>query len=483
MKELITQFKEKGYLLTPDLLKLDVTELNQLLNKLNKKNNIQILDKKFLDNIKTNTYDKKIIKKGYNTSVEIIKNNQVKKSIPNLQGFVNYYTHRYSSLSQILKSRIELMDSISIGKILEMNDEKNLAMIGVVNKFILTKKDNYLIYLEDPTGIMKIIITPKSKDAYEQASELTEDEIIGVTGSKSGAFFFANNLFYPDISNNQELKKSPDQVNAAFISDIHVGSIDFIEKKFENFIRWTKGLEGNEDQKKMAKNLGYVLISGDLVDGVGIYPSQESELTIKDIDKQYEVFTDSIKQIPDNIQVVIIPGNHDAVRIEEPQPAMLDNSILKPLNSYKNFHLLSNPAQINIHKTENFSGLNVLMYHGYSYDYYVNEIAKLRNEGGYDKITNTMKFLLKKRNLSPTHGAVTFLPNNEDNLIIDKVPDVFTSGHVHKADLSMYKHVNLIGSSCFQGLTSFQQKLGHSPNPGYIPILDLSTRKVKIIET
>ena len=59
-----------------------------------------------------------------------------------------------------------------------------------------------------------------------------------------------------------------------------------------------------------------------MVDGIGIYPNQERELVVKDIYKQYEMLDDFIEAIPDYMEVIIGPGNHDAVRRGEPQPAM-----------------------------------------------------------------------------------------------------------------------------------------------------------------
>ena len=70
---------------------------------------------------------------------------------------------------------------------------------------------------------------------------------------------------------------------------------------------------GNDVQKEIAKKVKYIIIAGDLVDGVGIYPSQIEELEIKDIVEQYDEFCRLIKQIPTNKQIIICPGNHGYV--------------------------------------------------------------------------------------------------------------------------------------------------------------------------
>ena len=76
----------------------------------------------------------------------------------------------------------------------------------------------------------------------------------------------------------------------AFTSDIHVGSKLFLEKQFVKFIEW---LNGNVDTRKdIAEKIKYLVISGDLVDGIGVYPNQDKELSISDIYKQYSVLFD-----------------------------------------------------------------------------------------------------------------------------------------------------------------------------------------------
>ena len=47
------------------------------------------------------------------------------------------------------------------------------------------------------------------------------------------------------------------------------------------------------------------------------------------------------------------------------------NEFCDELSSLKNATLVTNPSVVNIHSDKTFSGYNVLMYHGYSFDYYV----------------------------------------------------------------------------------------------------------------
>ena len=147
-----------------------------------------------------------------------------------------------------------------------------------------------------------------------------------------------------------------------------------------------------------------------------------------------------------------------------------------------NVTLVTNPSLINISKTKTFSGFNVLMYHGYSFDYYVSNVESIRMNGGYNRSDLIMKFLLKRRHLAPSFKSTPYLPaHREDPLLIKTIPDFFLTGHIHYSCVANYKSVTMISGSCWQGKTSFQEKLGHEPEPARVPIVNLKTREIKIL--
>jgi DNA polymerase II small subunit len=144
--------------------------------------------------------------------------------------------------------------------------------------------------------------------------------------------------------------------------------------------------------------------------------------------------------------------------------------------------MVSNPALVNIHAIDGFEGYNVLLYHGYSFDYYVANVDSIRNNGGYDRADLIMKFLLKRRHLAPTHTSTLYMPYaDKDPLVIDTIPDFFVTGHIHKAAVAKYKNITLISGSCWQSKTDFQEKVGHHPEPSRVPAVNLATREVKIL--
>ena len=177
----------------------------------------------------------------------------------------------------------------------------------------------------------------------------------------------------------------------------------------------------------MASKVKYVIIAGDLVDGVGIYPSQQEELEIKEIVAQYEEFCRLIKQIPADKQIIICPNNHDAVHLVPDRSLHLIKNFSPALFTLPNVTLVTKPWRlVNIGKTKTFSGFDVLLYHGYSFDYYVAKVESIRNNGGYHRADLIMKFLLKRRHLSPSFRSTPYYPGHkEDPLIIKKIPDFF----------------------------------------------------------
>ena len=95
-----------------------------------------------------------------------------------------------------------------------------------------------------------------------------------------------------------------------------------------------------------------------------------------------------------------------------------------------------------------------------------------------DKPVETMKELLKCRHLAPIYGKKTQIaPTSKDWLVIEKIPDIFHTGHLHINGIGQYRNVSLINSGCFQTQTDFMKSFGITPTPGIVPIIELDTFK------
>lgn len=413
--------------------------------------------------------------------VKIIKNYDKPSKKRTVSDFVNFFTARFKSLEKMIKVRPDMKGLVSIGKLKLKTEKDNVSIICMVREKTITKNNNIILKVEDLSGQTTVLIHKNNTDFYEIGKDIVLDEVIGIVGSLGKNIVFANSVVFPDISLNKEFKKGTKEHYAVFISDMHAGSNFFLRKEFEKFITWINGELGTKEQRETAKKTKYVFITGDLVEGVGIYPGQEDDLEIKDIKAQYEDLARYLIKIPSDKKIIICSGNHDAGRIAEPQ-LPVHKDFAEAIWAIPNAMILSNPTFVNIDSDEDFSGLDVLLYHGYSLIYYANNVPSIRAAGGQKKVDLIMKFLLQKRHLAPTHGSNMYIPDaEEDPLVIDRVPDIFVTGHIHRATVAQYRNITLLNTSCWGAITEDQEKRGLEPQPARIFVLNIQTRKVNII--
>jgi len=491
---IIQSFLEKGILISPKIAENPF--LIAQLSKLSEKDleNVLFLDQSFLQehnlfaetNSKTelppqpSAQEEKGTGKNSKGNVKITFSYDKEPGKISVSDFVAHFNRRFEMLSSLLRQRQELQKVTSINRLQGKSSRENVAVMGLVYNKSITKNNNTLITLEDPTGKIKVLISDKKKELFETAKEVVLDELIGVEGVIAGQFILANQLFLPDVPLIKELKKSPEEEYIALIGDPHFGSKVFLKKEFDEFIEWINQKKGSPEQKEIASKTKYLIIIGDLVEGVGVYPNQEEDLEIKDIQEQYERFADYLKKIPLHITIIICPGNHDIGRLSEPQPPLLH----KYAESLKlpNVILLSNPASINIGAIDNFQGFDVLLYHGYSLIYYANNVDTIRHRGGQKRPDLLMKLLLQMRHLAPTHTSNLYTPDASfDPLVISKIPDLFITGHIHRVSVSNYKNITLLNCSCWSDITEDQEKRGLQPQPARVSLVNLKTREVKVI--
>jgi DNA polymerase II small subunit len=416
----------------------------------------------------------KAISKDFDSNIKIIKDITGKSTCEGTtKDFIKLFIHRFENLRKILKNqRREIANIIPINKIYK-TAIKNIQVIGIIKDVRNTQNGHKLMEIEDDTGSIIAIALKNNPEVFHIAREVVLDEIVGITGqlSKKGDLLVIQNIIYPDISIQNSRHKSEDPICAAFLSDIHVGSKEFLEKQWQSFIKWINGNIGNSRQKDVAGRIKYIVIPGDVVDGIGIYPNQEKELSITNLYKQYEVLADYISEIPDYISIIIQPGNHDAVRPAEPQPTF--EKEIQNLFSGNDITFVGNPSYFSIH------GVEVLSYHGQSLLDFATNIQHLK----YNDPVEIMKIMLRKHHLSPSYGGYTPLaPEHKDYMIIDRIPDIFVTGHVHLATVGEYRGVKLINASSWQSQTSYQKMLNFTPDPAKIPIIDLKNSNITMMD-
>ena len=453
----------KGFQIHPDALeilhKINVKELAQIIKDVVKEKTKQ---KQFL----INEEDFEIylgIKDDEEHQVEFeILSDPTEKitSAEGVEGYGALFASRFNKLRQIMSDRPEskkVKDIESVKSITKNDDE--LYVWGLVTD---RKSDRNItkITVEDPTSSMEIVVF--EGDLKDAADTLLMDQfaMFKIVPAKNGGFF-AKDIILPDIPEHTT-NRSKTETYAVFLSDLHVGSKFFMEEELSEFIKWISSAD------PIARKIRFVVIGGDLIDGVGVFPGQDKvldQLTTEDqLQKTFEV----LDKIPKHIKVFLISGNHDAGRKALPQPA-IPKMYNSELWDRENFFMLGNPSMVSL------NGVKVLMYHGQSID----DVVRTTPGVSYDKPAAVMRHFLKARHMSPIYGSRTpIAPETEDMMVIDDVPDIFHSGHVHFVGLDMYKGVLIVNSGAWQRQTDFQESVGITPTPGMAIIVNLQTMKV-----
>jgi DNA polymerase II small subunit (EC 2.7.7.7) len=372
--------------------------------------------------------------------------------------FVSVFRDRYERLSEMLRGRVTHRPAAAVA---DLSDNSEAAMIGMVADAYTTSGGHWRFELEDTSGTYPCMVLADSKPAAK-APRVLCDEVIAVEGEISKrrgddeGVMFVDSLQFPNVPRTHSPSTADRQVRAALVSDVHVGSQEFLADAWGRFTDWL--------HSDAAADVEYLLLAGDMVEGVGVYPGQDEELDIVDIYDQYEQFSEHLKEVPGDMELVMIPGNHDSVRLAEPQPAFDDE--LRSIMSAHDATISANPSTVTV------EGVSVLMYHGVSLDELIAELPG----AAYEDPAKTMRYLLEKRHLAPQYGGqVRIAPEERDHLVIEEVPDIFHAGHVHKFGYTRHNGVLTVNSSCWQSQTDFQASVNLDPDVAYAPIVDLQT--------
>lgn len=366
--------------------------------------------------------------------------------------YLHYFRDRYARLGGMIRSRAGSMPIEGLTKNTRYRQEET-TVIGMVVEVKTTTNGHRIAEIEDSTGSIAVLFR-KDRPAFSDAERIIPDEVIGVKGklSSDGKLFFAEILYRPDIRIDNAPFRSETPGKAVFISDVHVGSDTFLDTCWNRFADWLSD-----------SDYSYLLIAGDLVDGIGIYPGQDQELTIKNIYEQYDAFATMMRDLPSRMKIIVAPGNHDVVRGAEPQPVLPEQFTRK---FPSNVVLVENPALVRL------QGVRVLMYHGRSID----DMIGLIPGASYDQSGLMMEEMLQRRHLAPAYGRRTpIAASKTDRLIIDPLPEILHTGHVHIKGITTYRGVLGINAGTWQSQTKFQKQMNVNPTPALAVTVDLQT--------
>jgi len=380
-------------------------------------------------------------------------------SAEGIDGYNALFSSRFTKLKKIISNRPEAKMIKPISSIISIKSKEDVFVCGLVVER-KTERNITKVIMEDTTGRFEGIIF--DKDLQKIASSLLVDQflMVRIVFGKNGGFIIKD-IILPDVPEHPRTR-SKSETYAVFLSDLHIGSKYFMEKEFESFVSWLSSPD------PISRKIRFILVGGDVIDGVGIYPNQDKELVLESVENQLKKFVELIDKIPKYVKIIIMPGNHDPGRRALPQPA-IPKKYNDELWNRENFVMVGNPSMISL------NGVKVLMFHGQSID----DIVRTTPGLSYDKPAKVMKHLLQARHLSPIYGSTTpIAPELEDMLTIDEVPDIFHTGHVHVMEMEFYRGVLMLNSGTWQSQTPFQASVGINPIPGVAIIVNLNNFKV-----
>lgn len=372
-----------------------------------------------------------------------------------VKDFANYMMARYVALESILKQNKQCHYRTPIAKAKVL--QRDVCIIGMVYEITKSRNGHTLISLEDESGTCTAFI---NKDDPLANDNIIPDEVIGVLGrSTDKGLFIVEKIIRPSVPKGNEWIQSDSKSTIACISDIHIGSKQFLQSGWDNMTKW---LKYNADKS----NINYMIIAGDVVDGIGAYPGQEEDLLEMSIYKQYEDLAEQLKDIPDDIEILLHPGNHDACRLAEPQPALKD-IYTKTFDS--NISMTGNPISVSI------EGRVITSYHGKSIDDWINLLPGVT----YDNPVGALEQMIERRHLAPIYGKKNALaPESKDYLALTYQPEILITGHIHSIVTEDYKGVKLINASTYQSQTAYQIMHNFKPKPCVLPLVHLGTGRI-----
>lgn len=388
-----------------------------------------------------------------------------------IEDYLQYFQDRFKRLERLLRQRIDVKAATPILEALKSPPKTKLKIVCMISEK-REAKQHIILTVEDLQGVATVLVTRNApEELRKKAQTLLPDQVICLAVMKTRSrLFLAEDIIFPEVGQKPQ-HKAKEPVHAVLTSDLHVGSTKFNKEAFKKFILWLNGKYGNDKAREIASHVKYVLVAGDIVDGVGVYPNQVKELVFKDVHKQYRFASKLLAEIPEYIEIVITPGNHDAPRKALPQPAISDE-FLKTLRESRRFYSLGDPTLLSLH------GVEVLMFHGRSLD----DVFATVPGFGHNHPEKAMKLLLQNRHLAPLYGGKTLLsPEGRDFLTIERVPDIFHAGHIHVMGYCNHRGVLVVNSGGWQEQTDYMQKLGLMPTPGKVPVIDLQSLETTIL--
>jgi DNA polymerase II small subunit len=383
------------------------------------------------------------------------------------QDFLQLFQDKYTFLHNELKNRG--YQPRSLGKIDRQGRDSEFDVVVMITEKKATKNGHILLSIEDMEGYGKALIPASDEELITKAKRLTDDDVVGMKCklARTGELMIVKDFSWPDLPQRKP-KTSDVDLGVCVTSDIHLGSKLFIRPWWEKFIEWMNQRVGTDSEKERVGKLKYLVIAGDCVDGIGVYPNQINELEVKDIYEQYRQFENYIQQLPQHLEIFITPGNHDPCRWHDPQPPIL-KEMTPTLYRQKNVHFLPSPAWLEI------EGQKTLVYHGSGLigGMFAMNIPPTKPE-------EVIKELLIKRDLMSVYGTKhPYAPEPKAYMLVREHPDLYIGGDNHYNAYAQYRGTTIINNGCWQTISAYAASKGFINTPGRVPQFSLRNATIR----
>ena len=190
-------------------------------------------------------------------------------SAEGVSGFNALFSNRFSKLKRIVSNRPEAKMLKSIASVITTKSNNDMYVCGLVTERSSERNVTKLL-IDDASGSLETIVF--DKNLQKTANQLLVDQFVmlKVRMGRNGGFI-TRDVIVPDVPDHFS-NRSETEAYAVFLSDLHVGSKYFMKKEFDDFISWLSSPD------PIARKVRFVILGGDVVDGIGIYPNQDKEL-------------------------------------------------------------------------------------------------------------------------------------------------------------------------------------------------------------
>ena len=218
-----------------------------------------------------------------------------------MEDIVNLFYDRYQKVADMLRNQAGFKASGTIKQIQkEKRKNRTYNIVGIVLDLRRTKSGGKMVTIEDMSSTIDVFVR---KDDPACAT-IFKDEVLGISGrfGDDGRMFWVDRVVHPDLLPKHQNKGGEefDPVSIAFISDLHMGSKRFLEKEWDKMVDWMNGTD------ETAQNIKWLVLSGDVIDGIGIYLGHEENICIANSFDQYEMCARKLDELPDHITPILL---------------------------------------------------------------------------------------------------------------------------------------------------------------------------------